>query len=196
MIFSWKNKHKNPPKNQKFRKGVWRTEGVPKRAYKVLPETHPILLRGHRKKGTEKRPESLVFVCRQPPPANPFSKPLKIYQEIQDVQADFLTGWLRNRTGTGNREPREPFFPNRKRNRNRRNRFPGTETGNGTVLSCSTVLKHGKTFFAEEPPEPKNGTARTVPSPNRNRTEPNWGLPVFDQNPLRFISILRYFCMQ
>ena len=29
----------------------------------------------------------------------------------------------------------------------------------------------------EEPPEPKTGTARTVPSPNRNRTEPNRGHP-------------------
>ena len=35
----------------------------------------------------------------------------------------------------------------------------------------------GKTPFLEEPPEPKTGTARTVPSPNRNRTEPNRGHP-------------------
>ena len=38
-------------------------------------------------------------------------------------------GWLRNRTGTGNRNR---FRRNRTLNRNRRNRFPGTETG--TVL--------------------------------------------------------------
>ena len=30
--------------------------------------------------------------------------------------------------------------------------------------------------FLKEPPEPKTGTARTVPPPNRNRTEPNRGL--------------------
>ena len=59
----------------------------------------------------------------------------------------------------------------------RRNRFPGTETGTGTVLSCQTVLKHRQTFLEEEPLEPKTGTARTVPFPNRNRTEPNQGLP-------------------
>ena len=41
-----------------------------------------------------------------------------------------------------------------------------------------------QTFFCilevlgEEPPEPKTGTARTVLSPNRNRTELNWGHPV------------------
>ena len=87
------------------------------------------------------------------------------------------SGWLRNRTGTANRNCRHRFSRNRKRNRNRRNRFPGTETGTGTVLSCETVLKHRKTFFAEEPPEPKTGTARTVPPPNRNRTELNRGLP-------------------
>ena len=29
----------------------------------------------------------------------------------------------------------------------------------------------------EEPPEPKTGTAQTVPPPNRNRTEPNRGHP-------------------
>ena len=87
------------------------------------------------------------------------------------------SGWLRNRTGTGNRNRRNRFSRNRNRNRNRRNRFPGTETGTGTVLSCETVLKHRQTFFADEPPEPKTGTARTVPSPNRNRTEPNRRLP-------------------
>ena len=91
-----------------------------------------------------------------------------------------LSGWLRNRTGTGNRNRRNRFSRNRKRNRNRRNRFPGTETG--TVLSCWTVLKHRKPLFAMEPPEPKTGTARTVPPPNRNRTEPNRGLPALLKN--------------
>ena len=38
-----------------------------------------------------------------------------------------------------------------------------------------------KTLFAEESSEPKTGTAGTVPSPNRNRTEPNRGLPVICQ---------------
>ena len=64
---------------------------------------------------------------------------------------------------------------NRKQNRNRRNRFPGTETGTGTVLSFKNVLKHRKTLSREEPPEPKSGTDRTFPPPNRNRTEPNRG---------------------
>ena len=47
-----------------------------------------------------------------------------------------ISGWLRNRTGTGNRNRRNRFPRNRKRNRNRRNRFPGTETGTGTVPPC------------------------------------------------------------
>ena len=51
-------------------------------------------------------------------------------------------------------EPPEPFSRNRNRNR----------------PLCQTVLKHTK---------PKTGAARTVPSPNRNRTEPNRGHPVF-----------------
>ena len=84
------------------------------------------------------------------------------------LSKDF-TGWLRNRTGTGNRNRRNRFSRNRKRNRNRRNRFPGTET----VLSCYKLYWNTEeTFFAEEPPEPKTGTARTAPPPNRNRTEP------------------------
>ena len=87
--------------------------------------------------------------------------------------------WPRNRTGTGNRNRRNRFCRNRTRNRNRRNRSPATETGTGTVLSCQTVLKHTKTPSLEEPPEPKTGTARTVLSPNRNRTEPNRGHPDF-----------------
>ena len=58
-------------------------------------------------------------------------------------------------------EPPEPFFRNRNRNR-------------PFLLNCTETQK---TFFVEEPPEPKTGTARTVPPPNRNRTEPNRGLP-------------------
>ena len=65
------------------------------------------------------------------------------------------------------------------RSGNRRNRFPGTETGTGTVLSFKIVLKHRRKkkthLFVEEPPEPKTGTDRTFPPPNRNRTEPNRG---------------------
>ena len=74
-------------------------------------------------------------------------------------------------------EPSEPFFPKPKvepeppepfsRNRNRKRNRP-------FLLSCTETQK---TPFAEEPPEPKTGTAWTVPSPNRNRTEPNRGLP-------------------
>ena len=43
------------------------TNKPPKRGPKVLQKCVPILLRGHRKKGTEKRPESLAFApVRQP----------------------------------------------------------------------------------------------------------------------------------
>ena len=62
----------------------------------------------------------------------------------------------------------------------RRNRFPGTETGTGTVLSVKLYENtQKKKPSLEEPPEPKTGIARTVPSPNRNRTEPNRGHPGF-----------------
>ena len=50
-------------------------------------------------------------------------------------------------------------------------------TGTGTVLSLLNCNETHKTLFLEEPPEPKTGTARTVPSPNRNRTEPGATLP-------------------
>ena len=76
--------------------------------------------------------------------------------------------------------------------------FAGTERGTGTTGTvfqnrnrnrnrplCETVLKHTKTLSLKEPPEPKTGTARTVPSPNRNRTEPNRGQPVSPGNSLR-----------
>ena len=70
--------------------------------------------------------------------------------------------------------------------------FPGTERGTrtaGTVLQepkpqpePSSLLNctetHKNPLKLEEPPEPKSGTARPVPSPNRNRTEPNRGHPV------------------
>ena len=50
---------------RRFRKGVGgrglATNKTPKRASKVFQKCVPILLRGHRKKGTEKRPESLAF---------------------------------------------------------------------------------------------------------------------------------------
>ena len=69
-----------------------------------------------------------------------------------------------------------------------RTAFPETESGTGTA-AAGTVFrepkpepepsfplkqywKQRKTRFAEEPSEPKTGTARTVPPPNRNRTEP------------------------
>ena len=89
------------------------------------------------------------------------------------------TGWLRNRTGTGNRN---------RRNRNRRNSFPGTESGTGTVLSFKNVLKHRRNLFVEEPPEPKTGTDRTFPPPNRNRTEPNRGQPVQSASVFSYMS--------
>ena len=51
----------------------------------------------------------------------------------QGISHPIYTGWLRNRTGTGNREPSEPFFPKPKaepfsRNRNRNRPF---------LLSCT-----------------------------------------------------------
>ena len=45
-----------------------------------------------------------------------------------------IPGRLRNRIGTGNPNRRNRFSLNRKQNRNRQNRFPGT--GTGTVFSC------------------------------------------------------------
>ena len=50
---------------QRFRKGVGgkglATDKPPKRAQKVLQKFVPLLLSGHRKKGTENRPKSLAF---------------------------------------------------------------------------------------------------------------------------------------
>ena len=67
-----------------------------------------------------------------------------------------------------NRKPTEPEPPNR---------FPQTENRNRNRPLCEIVLKHTKTPSLEEPPDPKTATARTIPSPNRNRTEPNRGHP-------------------
>ena len=53
-----------------------------------------------------------------------------------DIPRSLKTGWLRNRTGTGNRNRRNRFSRNRRWNWNRRSRFPGTEAGTGTVFSC------------------------------------------------------------
>ena len=67
-------------------------------------------------------------------------------------------------------EPPEPFSRNRHRNRNR-----------SFLLKCAEAPKIP--FLAEggEPPEPTTGTARTVPAPNRNQTEP--GSPCHMQQP-------------
>ena len=74
---------------------------------------------------------------------------------------------------------RNPLSRNRKRNRNRRNCFPvnGTETRTSIVPLCQTEPKGRKALSPEEPLEPKTGTARTVPPPNRNRTEPSLQCP-------------------
>ena len=56
-------------------------------------------------------------------------------------------------------EPPEPFSRNRNRNRNRPFLLNSTETQ--------------KNLFYRGTAGTKTGTARTVPSPNRNRTEPN-----------------------
>ena len=62
---------------QRFRKGVGgrglAINKPPKRAQKVPQKCVPLLLRGHRKKGAEKRPESLVFEGRLR--ANPLCPP-------------------------------------------------------------------------------------------------------------------------
>ena len=59
--------------NQRFRKGVGgrglATNKPPKRAQKVLQKCVPLLLRGHRKKGAEKRLESLAFEGFPPTPS-------------------------------------------------------------------------------------------------------------------------------
>ena len=69
------------------------------------------------------------------------------------------------------------------RNRNRRNPFSRNRNRNRPL--CQTVLRHTKTPSLEEPPEPKTGNRSTVPSPNRNRTEPNRGHPVIKGTGLK-----------
>ena len=84
------------------------------------------------------------------------------------------SGWLRNRTGTGNRNRRNRFSRNRKRNR--RNRFPGTETGTGTVpflLNCTETQKN-PFCRGTAGTENRNRLNRSIPKPY-NRTEPKPG---------------------
>ena len=94
------------------------------------------------------------FLC----PTGPFSRDRRV------VTAIATTGWLRNRTGTVFPETasgtRTAGTYSRNRNRNRSRPF---------LLVCTETQN-----FAEEPPEPRTGTARTVPPPNV--TEPNLGL--------------------
>ena len=87
--------------------------------------------------------------------------------------APFVAGWLRNRKP----EPSEPFFPKPKAEPEPPEPFSRNWNRNRPFLWKCTETQ--KTLFAEEPPEPKTGTAWTVPSPNHNQTEPNRGLPVF-----------------
>ena len=90
-----------------------------------------------------------------------------------------ITEWPRNRTGTGNRNRRNRFPRNRTWNRNRRLTVlqePKPEPEPSSLLSCTETQRKKKPSL-EEPPEPKTGTAQTVPPPNRNRTEPNRGHP-------------------
>ena len=64
---------------------------------------------------------------------------------------------------------RAEFSRNRKRNRNLRNRNLRNRNRNRPfLLNCADAKKN---LFAEEPPEPKTRTARTVPP--RTVTEPN-----------------------
>ena len=89
------------------------------------------------------------------------------------VQINVFAGWLRNRTGTGNRNRRNRFSRNRKWNRNRRNRFPGTETGTGgpsfPVKLCwnreKPFLQRNRRNRKPEPLEPFH--PQTVTEPNR-----------------------------
>ena len=72
---------------QRFQKGVGgrglATNRPPKRSPKVLQKCVPILLRGHRKKGTEKRPESLANEGF--PRANPLCPPTP-FRNFWDLQ--------------------------------------------------------------------------------------------------------------
>ena len=61
-------------------------------------------------------------------------------------------------------EPPEPFSRNRNRNQNR-----------PFLLNCTENKE--RPFLQRNRRNRKPGTARTVPPPNRNRTEPNRGLP-------------------
>ena len=86
------------------------------------------------------------------------------------VSEGVFSGWLRNRTGTGNQ--------------NRRNRFPKTESGTGTagtvfqepkpnqnrafLLNCNETHRKNK-FLQRDRRNWKPETAQTVPPPNRNR---------------------------
>ena len=62
---------------RRFRKGVGgkglATNKPPKRAQTILQKCVPLLLMGHRKKGTEKRPKSLAYEGF--PHANPLCPP-------------------------------------------------------------------------------------------------------------------------
>ena len=83
-----------------------------------------------------------------------------------------ITGWLRNRTGTGNRNRRNRFSRNRNRNRNRRKPF-----------SRNRNRKWNRSFLLNSTETQKNpfcrGTARTEnpeqlePFPSQTVTEPN-----------------------
>ena len=86
-----------------------------------------------------------------------------------------IAGWLRNRTGTGNRNRRNRFSRNRKRNRNRRNRLPRNRNRNRNrpfLLDCTETQKKKKNLLQwnrrnrkPEPLEPFH--PQTVTEPNR-----------------------------
>ena len=99
------------------------------------------------------------------------------------VSVTFFSSLLCRATQEPNRnqkpEPSEPFFPKPKAEPEPPEPFfqePKPEPNRSLLLNCTETQKN---LFAEEPPEPKTGTGRTVPPPNRNRTEPNRGHPVF-----------------
>ena len=126
------------------------------------------------------------FQARLKISSEPSTKPLLYCGEFSSVQASFFvcsrfgpsvkgagklaqraklsksienSGWLRNRTGTGNRNRRNRFACNRKRNRNRRNRLPCNHNRNRNRPFLLTSTETQKNPFCR-------GTARTE---NRNR---------------------------
>ena len=90
---------------------------------------------------------------------------------------NLISGWLRNRKPEPETGPSEPFVPKPKAEREPPEQFSRNQKRNRDRLFLLTCTEtQNNSFLAEEPPEPKIGTARTVPAPSCNRTEPNASL--------------------